>query len=268
MLLHNGPANPIVGFVVAGLAVLPSCRGQACPDALIKAVVQGNAVCVERILALKPLVPATGEGYEPASPLVMAAALGHRRIVEILLPSHAAHVNRAVVVAGGRPNASSPSTVALLFKQTLGQDGGVPTKDLALGIALLRCHDDVVESLKATGVSSVPSAFQVAMNNPMHHADEQLYELGVADPWLAAARGDLERLKQSLPQPPGPNVTTKCGETPLMSASESNQLAAVRYLLARGADVSLRNRNGETALVLGAKHPEIVRALEEAGSKK
>lgn len=77
----------------------------------------------------------------------------------------------------------------VLFKQPLTQDGGVPTKNLALGIALLRCHDDIVESLKAAGLSSIPNGFQVAMNNPMHKVDEQLYELGIADPWLAAHAG-------------------------------------------------------------------------------
>ena len=53
-----------------------------------------------------------------------------------------------------------------------------------------------------------------------------------------------------------------------MRASRYNQLAAVKYLLGRGAEVNLRNKGGETALMLGAKYPEIVRALEDAGAKK
>jgi len=281
MWSRNLFAHLIMAFAVAGLAT--TLDGQQpntartkrasqpvpCPDTLIRAVVQGNATCVERILAAKPLGSVTGDGYEPASPLVMAAALGHARIVELLMPSHAAHVNRAAVVAaGGRPTASSANTVDVLFKQSLTQVGGVPTKNLALGIALLRCHDDIVESLKAAGLSSIPNEFHIAMNNPMHKVDEQLYELGIVDPWLAAQRGDLERLQQSLPQSPGPNITTECGETPLMRASRYNQLPAVKYLLGRGAEVNLRNKGGETALMLSAKYPEIVRALEEAGAKK
>lgn len=273
--MRSVPLVPLAVLVVGLTAVLPdiarSQRGSPsppCANTLIKAVVEGNSSCVERILAAQPLQPATGEGYDPASPLVLASALGHTRIVELLLPSHAAHVNRAAVVAaGGRPNVSSPATVALLFKQILGDDGGVPARNLALGIALLRCHDDVVQTLKAAGVLSMPNAFQVALNNPMHHADEQLYELGVGDPWLAAARGDMKRLEQSLSESSGPNVTTACGETPLMSASASNQLAVVKYLLGRAADPNLRNRSGKTALMAGAKHPEIVRTLKEAGAK-
>jgi hypothetical protein len=274
-------ANFIVAFAVAGLATMldsqesntartkRASQPAPCPDTLIRAVVQGNATCVERILAAKPLESVKGDGYEPASPLVMAAALGYTRIVELLLPSHAAHVNRAAVVAaGGRPTASSVNTVDVLFKQSLTQEGGVPTKNLALGIALVRCHDDIVESLKAGGLSSIPNEFHVAMNNPMHKVDEQLYELGIADPWLAAQRGDLDRLQKSLPESPGPNVTTRCGETPLMRASRYNQLAAVKYLLGRGAEVNLRNKGGETALMLAAKYPEIVRVLEDAGAKK
>lgn len=282
MLLRSISACLFVLFMLTALTVTATAQQTntvrpqraapvlPCADTLIKAVAQGNATCVERVLAAKPLAPATGDGYEPASPLVVAAALGYARIVELLLPSHVAHVDRAAVVAaGGRPNASSLNTVALLLKQTLETYGGVPSRDLALGIALLRCHDDVVELLKADGVSSMPSTFQVALNNPMRHVDEQLYELGIADPWLAAARGDMARLQQSLPQSSGPNVTTRCGETPLMNASRSNQLAAVKYLLGRGADPNMRNRNGETALALAieAKHPEIVTALETVGAK-
>lgn len=281
MLLRRVTDQLVVLFVLTSLAVgcnaeqpksdrsSPTQSPPPCPDTLMKAVVQGSATCVERILAAKPIDPATGEGFEPASPLVIAAALGHARIVELLLPSHTAHANRAVVVAaGGRPNASSPDTVALLFKQTLTEYGGVPTKNLALGVALLRCQDDVVESLKATGLSSIPSGFEVSMNNPMHHVDQQLYELGIADPWLAAERGDMQRLQDSLPESPGVNVATRCGDTPLINASRSNQLAAVEYLLRRGADGNLRNKRGESALTLAAKHPEIVRALQQAGAKK
>lgn len=53
-----------------------------------------------------------------------------------------------------------------------------------------------------------------------------------------------------------------------MRASRYNQVAAVKYLLRRGAEVNLRNKGGETALMLGAKYAEIVRALEDAGAKK
>lgn len=227
---------------------------------------QGNATCVERILAAKRLEPVTGDGYEPTSPLVMAAALGHARIVELLLPSHPGHINRAAVVAaGGRPTASSANTVDVLFKQPLTQDGGVPTKNLALGIALLRCHSGIadgrwplIHSERISGSYEQPNA-QGGRATIRAWNCRSLAGCATRRPGASSAIS---------PQSPGPNVTTRCGETPLIMASRYNQLAAVKYLLGRGAEVNLRNKGGETPLMLGAKYPEIVRALEDAGAKK
>jgi hypothetical protein len=126
--------------------------------------------------------PATGDGYDPISPLVAAAALGETSIVELLLPKYRAHVDRAAVAAaGGRPNGNqSSATIVLLSQQSLQSFAGYPTLNFALGIAILRNQTAVVSWLNGHGVNSIPPAFTVALNNPMNTIDDQLRALGVS----------------------------------------------------------------------------------------
>jgi hypothetical protein len=58
------------------------------------------------------------------------------------------------------------------------------------------------------------------------------------------------------------------GVTALMGASRLGRADVVSLLLAHGADVNLRNANGETALKLAAdsRHTAVVELLTKAGA--
>jgi hypothetical protein len=223
--------------------------------------VKADSTCLKRILLSSPA--AKGDGYKPLSPLVAAAALGHIRLVELMLPTYRQHLDLALVVAaGGRPDADPPpSLIRMLIGAKPGKFGGHPTENIALGIAVLRCHKGVVEEFKTLGHSTIPGAFEIALNNPMHAVDERLYELGVNNMWIAAEKGDLVRLRRAVSAKGNVNAATSCGETALMSAAKGGQVAVIQYLLSIGADAAIRDDRGRTALDYAGKDSLAAKAI-------
>ncbi len=150
-----------------------------CSGALINAVIANNSACITQLLAAQA-APATGDGFDPLSPLVAAAALGQTRNVELLLPKHMAHLDiAAVAAAGGRPNTQQQAdTIELLSRSPLGTYARFSTLNFALGIAIIRNQSAVITYLRGRGINSIPDAFSLALNNPMNGIDRRLGELG------------------------------------------------------------------------------------------
>jgi ankyrin repeat protein len=69
-------------------------------------------------------------------------------------------------------------------------------------------------------------------------------------------------------QPTNVKARDKKGETALMHAAENGDLAAVKSLIAAGADVNAKSKGGGTALMFAAYagHADIVKALLQAGA--
>lgn len=157
----------------------PASPAPACSGTLIAAVIANNSACVAQLLAAQP-AQATGDGLDPISPLVAAAALGRTPLVELLLPRHTAHIDlAAVAAAGGRPNNQQRSdTIEFLARGTLGSYARFPTLNFALGIAILRNQTEVINFLRGRGINTIPDAFSIALNNPMNSIDRQLSALG------------------------------------------------------------------------------------------
>ncbi|HUT11234.1 MAG TPA: ankyrin repeat domain-containing protein, partial [Thermoguttaceae bacterium] len=89
------------------------------------------------------------------------------------------------------------------------------------------------------------------------------------DIWTAAAKGNLEAIKQQLAA--GKDINAKAssiGATPLMAAAITGQSKAAELLLAQGARPDIRNSEGSTALHMAAffGHVEIVKALVAKGA--
>ena len=89
----------------------------------------------------------------------------------------------------------------------------------------------------------------------------------------AAQRGETELVKVFLDAEMDINTRVRgSGDTALMLAAGSGRTETVKSLLARGADVNIRNDNGDTALSKASSDvtepkKEIVRMLVEKGAK-
>jgi len=90
------------------------------------------------------------------------------------------------------------------------------------------------------------------------------------DIWMAAARGNIEAIKQHLEagtdvdakQPPGSG-------TPLLVAATFGRAEAAKFLIEKGANVNASSNDGATALHGAAFfcHAEIVKLLLDKGAK-
>jgi len=131
-----------------------------------------------------------------------------------------------------------------------------------------------------SGVSTLAATILVAivlLNTPLHReaiAHPSLGELAVDIPqsgqniWAAAADGDLDAIRKELAEPSFVNAKADCGLTPLQIATLAYHPAAVELLLTSGADVSLADREGNTALHMASflGRTDLVRLLLKAGA--
>ena len=83
----------------------------------------------------------------------------------------------------------------------------------------------------------------------------------------SAKNGDLEKVKECIANGADVNVKRKYDETALMGASQNGHFEIVKYLVENGADVNAKNNGGKTALNL-AKTDEIKAYLEQAIKQK
>ncbi|MEA1952743.1 MAG: ankyrin repeat domain-containing protein [Planctomycetota bacterium] len=84
------------------------------------------------------------------------------------------------------------------------------------------------------------------------------------DIWTAAAKGNLEAVKQQLAADTDVNAKApSIGVTPLMAAAITGQSDAAKLLLDKGAKPDIKNKDGSTALHMAAffGHIKIVKAL-------
>jgi ankyrin repeat protein len=87
--------------------------------------------------------------------------------------------------------------------------------------------------------------------------------------WLAAERGDLALVEESLKAQVDINQADDKGVTPLFIACQTNQLSVVNYLLKHGADPNKTMVNGQSPLQAACftGNKEIIRALLNQGAK-
>jgi ankyrin repeat protein len=90
----------------------------------------------------------------------------------------------------------------------------------------------------------------------------------VGDLAYAAYYGEISQVKQLLAAGAQVNARDKNGVTPLMAASLEGHREIVEVLLASGAEVNARTTDGETALTFATrmKHQQVREALLKAGA--
>lgn len=174
------------------------------------------------------------------SALVIAAHSGHRPLAELLLDN------------GANPN---------------GMDAGYS----ALHIAAQRGDADLVKTLLARGAD--PNAY-ILRGSPTRRVSSDVaissYSIGATPLWLAASQGraDLVRLLAAN----GAHVRTdKDGTSALVEAvgnNEGRSLETVKALVELGADVNARDEVGNTAVHAAAYRgfASIVQVLADAGA--
>ena len=86
--------------------------------------------------------------------------------------------------------------------------------------------------------------------------------------WDAAARGNIEAVKQHLAAGTDVNAETRDGETPLHQAAVRGHKEIAELLIAKGADVSAKAVTGDTPLDIAIKfnHTEITALLRKHGA--
>ena len=68
------------------------------------------------------------------------------------------------------------------------------------------------------------------------------------DPWRAAARGDLNAVRDFIEDGFQPNTPNEVGYTIIMSAARGSQLEMIQFLLSRGAKAIIADKRGSTPL--------------------
>jgi len=84
----------------------------------------------------------------------------------------------------------------------------------------------------------------------------------------AVRRGDADILRDLLSRGIDPNVRNRNGQTGLMLAAHAGHLAAVQVLINHGADLDVTAKFGLSAVMLAviAGHKEIAKVLARAGA--
>ena len=85
----------------------------------------------------------------------------------------------------------------------------------------------------------------------------------------ATREGNTDMVKSLLSSPsPEVNATCEPRSTPLLEAARYGHEDITRVLIAAGADIKAKDRDGKTALMLAVQgdHEEVVRVLKQAGA--
>lgn len=213
---------------------------------------------------VKALIAAGAEVNQEAgcfqyTPLLAAASRGHLEVVKALIDAKAdihyatrLHTVLSIAMVDGHHE---------VFGELLnaGADINAKTKIYDWPVLLAACHSASADSVQAiidakadiNGVSKDGStALLMAVANPK---SAEVIDV------LIKAGANIE----------GRNGKIRGGNTPLLNAAEEGKIAAVKALLAHGADIEAVNNKLQTPLVCACErgHVEIILALCEAGAQ-
>lgn len=278
-------------------------RGQS---ALMWAAAEGHADVVNALLDAGADHDATlDSGFTAFS---FAVRNGHLDVVELLLEAGADVNQAMTQARGGRNKPAKNTTPLILAIENghfeLGKrllEAGADPNDMGTGYSPLHAvswarkpeiGDNDFSAPPPTGSGKLTS-LQFVKELVKHGADVNLgkaksggprrrISIEGTTPFLcAAAKADVEYMKLLLELKADPKLTNTRGQTALMMAAgigespeadgagtKDEHLAAVRFLLDRGADIDAVDKNGETAMHAAAYKslPRVVHLLAERGA--
>jgi len=189
--------------------------------------------------------------YQSRTPLLLAAARGHKAMIELLLAKGAdvgARDNYGKTALHIAAENGFQATAEALVAGKADVNARTTKQETPLHLAVGAGHVAMTKYLLAKGAD----------------ADAQDTNGGTAL-MLAAARGHMETLQTLLAAGAKPNLKNKVGTTAMLGAAENRLLEAVKALLAAKADP---NAGGLLPLhfAIHTKATDVVQALLEAGA--
>ena len=145
---------------------------------------------------------------------------------------------------------------------------------LALGTGKVLAHTwiGVVISLLIVGYMVIEWARKQSLT-PEEQQEEtrtkKAEEDNLSELMLAAAEGNLDRVKDLFAYGADVNAESTSGTTALMYAVRNNHVAVAQFLVSAKADLHRKSEKGTTALSLAKKYgsPELVSFLEQQGAR-
>lgn len=254
----EGDAQVVKLFLAAGMD--PNAKDDESNTALMYAIAEGRAEIIKALLKAKANVNEKNNGGGTA--LSWAAARGRRDTVALLLDNGADAEARNEAFVAAATNAHPDVMRDLLEKGARLNEVGSQALLRAAGSSTVGVADkdrsDTVAFLLDRGVD-------------VNAKDRE----GWTALLLAADEPDRVSVMRTLLDR-GADVNAKCncsgyehgGWTALMIASRNGSSEIVRMLIAKHADVNLKNNLGQTALALAANHggADVVQTLLDAGA--
>ena len=266
-----------------GRTPLHTAAGNGQKEAVLLLLESGSDPRKRDDLGLDPLALAKNKGHRDCVK-VLAEAMGIHTAADCGLDESVAEMLRKdptlvhVRDEFGRPplyyaiRSGHPETVKKVLAAGAGPNSPCDDDSSPLHLAAFVGQEEIVKILVENGAN--PAAKDSEGRTPMYWAEKNGHQGVVAllqnlvGIHQAAAKGDLQKLEEFLAKNPAlVDERDFEGLTPLYYAVDSGNLAAVEFLLSKGADVTLAFRDGSTALHAAALkgHDRIAQILIESG---
>ena len=203
------------------------------------AVIQGDLRATQLLVAAG--ADANVPGPDCETPLHLAVGLDDVAMVKSLL---AGQGDLRCCNAAGQTPLDLATPVMRLHIERLGHDtGDAPPLARLLQAVQQQRHDHLALLLRVLHAHG--------------QSVDALGEAGCAALHLACGQGDARAVDLLLTARPDVNTPTPAGDTPLHYAVYAGHVAAVRQLLARGADCGRKNTDGISPIDLAGDSPEL-----------
>jgi hypothetical protein len=208
---------------------------------------------------------ARGDLMVPNAQRAVEELLSERGEIVPPIPSRPVVLKKGDLVSHsrGKPNSSSlldglVIAILMIFTMTFAKMFAHTRLGFFIGVLIWVCAIPFFfyRAVQRAAMSPEESAKEVER--------EKAEEEGLTEMMIAAANGDLTRVKELMQYGANVNVVSKNGGTPLMFAARNGHASIVEFLLAVGADQDRKSDAGRTALDIARSlgYFEIVTLLE------